>query len=629
LVGAVGTAVADYTDTTIYDIQQGLFAVGDSVRVTSVVVIGIDVRPTTYGVYIQEQGGGAFSGILAYRGSAFPQYEAPNGAQPVAIGDRITVEGTYGDYQSLAEIESPILYFESTGAEPAPVVLPPESLTTEYAGSERWEGVLVQLQNVVIDTVNNFGNWYFEMDPPNVLFSGYEKMFSGQVVPQQGDTLLSVTGVHDFAFSERRLAPRSNDDIIFLSQGPAPVPNLAYSSSENQIKVRFNVSMDPTTTEDTGNYSLSTFDPIVSASYDDPSKTVTLTTGVSMTPSTTPHVLSMTGIRNAEDRLMEGIQTISFIGGICTIPFIQTPVSAVNDTSQVANQQVTFRGVVTAVGDGVEFPNGIGFYVQERSATEYAGIFVYGSPTTPARGDSVLVSGVVTEFGVGPETEITGVDEVTVYGSVSDVAPIDVALTDISGSDLAEAEKYESTLVRVSGVTSITSGFPGFFFDVVATDTMRVDDLAVDEAGYQPQFEDVLDITGVIRFSGSAPFRRLVPRNWDEPPVGDIHVVTKSATSDVPPGGWVTQLAQNTPNPFNPQTKIAFVIGRAGYATLDVYDLRGRLVRSLVAGELGVGPQEVVWNGLDNTGTRVSSGIYFYRLVTTDAVETRKMVVLK
>ena len=69
--------------------------------------------------------------------------------------------------------------------------------------------------------------------------------------------------------------------------------------------------MDPTTTETTSNYSLSTFDPIVSAAYDSASQIVTLTTGVNLTPSTTPHILSMSGLRNAEDRLMDGIQTVT------------------------------------------------------------------------------------------------------------------------------------------------------------------------------------------------------------------------------------------------------------------------------------------------------------------------------
>ena len=542
------------------------------------------------------------------------------------------------DFGGLTEISNPLMTFLSTGAEPTPELLPADSLSNGYSGAERWEGVLVEVQNIVITSTNQFGNWYFHTSTGLDSLSGYEKMFSGQVVPQVGDTLASVVAVHDFAFGERRLAPRSNDDIIFLSPGPPPFPNLAYSSAEDEIKVRFNVPLLPATATTLTNYSLSTFDPILAATYDDPTQTVTLTTGV-LTPSTTPHVLSMSGIRNADALIMVGIETQTFIGGISTIPFVQDPISAVNDTSKVANQQVTVRGVVTAVGDGAEFPSGQGFYMQDRSASEYAGLFVFGSPTTPTRGDSILISGVIVEFGVGPETELTSVDALVSYGAVTEMAAIDASLAQVSGSDLAEAEKFESALVRVSGVEVISSSFLGEQFDVqqttvaksgqAATDTMRVDDFAIEEDFYQALFGDILDVTGIIRFSGGAPFRRLQPRNWNEPPVGDIHVVTKVTVSDVPPGGWRTQLSQNTPNPFNPQTKISFTIGRAGPVGLHVFDLRGRLVRTLAKQQLDTGPHSVIWNGLDNQGRRVSSGIYFYRLVTTDAIETRKMVVLK
>jgi hypothetical protein len=432
-------------------------------------------------------------------------------------------------------------------------------------------------------------------------------------------------------YSERRIAPRNSDDIVFASQGPAPVPNLAYSSSENQIKVRFNVNLDPTTAQNAGNYTLSTFETISGAVYDDPSKTVTLTTATNLVPDVVPHTLSMSGIRNSNDRIMEGVQTYDFIGGIATIPFVQDPISASNDTSKVVNQQVSIRGVVTAAGDGVEFPAGIGFYVQERSATEYAGIFVYGAPITPVRGDSVFVTGVVTEFGVGPETEITGVDEVTVYASgVTDVAPIDVTVAQINGSDLAESEKFESTLVRLTSVTCKSSGYPGWPFDVdEAGQIMRVDDLAIEESAYQPFFEDVLDVTGVIRFSGTAPNRRLQPRNWNEPPVGDIHVISKSAVSDAPPPVHRTLLAQNEPNPFNPTTRIVYSIGKPGRASLRVYDLAGRLVATLLDRDVGAGPSSVVWNGLDDNGRRVPSGVYVYRLQSADGDLARKMVLLK
>ena len=173
------------------------------------------------------------------------------------------------------------------------------------------------------------------------------------------------------------------------------------------------------------------------AIYTAATKTVRLTTAANLVPSVTPHVLSMTGIRNSQARRWSGTQTISFIGGISTIVFVQTPKSATNDSSQVVNQQVTFRGVVTeqTAGATPDFPTSIGgFYVQQRGATAYGGIFVFGPPATPAKGDSVLVSGVVSEFGVGPETEIVSVDEVTVLGSNRPaITPPVVTLANASG----------------------------------------------------------------------------------------------------------------------------------------------------------------------------------------------------
>ena len=84
-----GPAAAVVYNTTIYNIQQGMHALNDTVRVSNVVVIGVDVRPSTYGVYIQEPAGGAYSGILAYTAGVFPAYTPPS-TQPV-VGDIVTV----------------------------------------------------------------------------------------------------------------------------------------------------------------------------------------------------------------------------------------------------------------------------------------------------------------------------------------------------------------------------------------------------------------------------------------------------------------------------------------------------------------------------------------------------------
>ena len=91
-------------------------------------------------------------------------------------------------------------------------------------------------------------------------------------------------------------------------------------------------------------------------------------------------------------------------------------------------------------------------------------------------------------------------------------------------------------------------------------------------------------------------------------------------------------LAQNYPNPFNPSTTISYAVPEENgqvAVRLSVFNLRGQLVRILVDKSQGPGTYNVNWDGSDDRGRQISSGVYFYRLVANDYVSTRKMVVLK
>ncbi len=88
-------------------------------------------------------------------------------------------------------------------------------------------------------------------------------------------------------------------------------------------------------------------------------------------------------------------------------------------------------------------------------------------------------------------------------------------------------------------------------------------------------------------------------------------------------------LHQNVPNPFNPMTSIKYVTAEDGYVRLDVYDVSGRRVRTLVEAFRAKGAYTVDWNGIDEQGGRVSSGVYFYRLFAGKQVLNRKMVLLR
>ena len=89
-------------------------------------------------------------------------------------------------------------------------------------------------------------------------------------------------------------------------------------------------------------------------------------------------------------------------------------------------------------------------------------------------------------------------------------------------------------------------------------------------------------------------------------------------------------LFANFPNPFNPSTSIEYALPEAAEVALVIYDVLGQTVQTLVANQLqGAGYYHLTWDGRDQAGHSVSSGMYFYRLATQDFEQTRKMILLK
>ncbi|MCL4708612.1 T9SS type A sorting domain-containing protein, partial [bacterium] len=89
------------------------------------------------------------------------------------------------------------------------------------------------------------------------------------------------------------------------------------------------------------------------------------------------------------------------------------------------------------------------------------------------------------------------------------------------------------------------------------------------------------------------------------------------------------ELSQNYPNPFNPSTTISFQLPVASDVTLSIYNTTGQLVRKLVAGEMGPGRHNLVWDATDAHGQRVASGVYLYVLKAGEFVAQRKLVLMK
>jgi len=91
----------------------------------------------------------------------------------------------------------------------------------------------------------------------------------------------------------------------------------------------------------------------------------------------------------------------------------------------------------------------------------------------------------------------------------------------------------------------------------------------------------------------------------------------------------IFHLARNYPNPFNPETTIKYQLPKPGYVSLNIYNLLGQRVRTLVDDEKPAGYYQIIWDGRDDRGVLVSSGIYLYELRASDFQKTRKMLILK
>lgn len=108
---------------------------------------------------------------------------------------------------------------------------------------------------------------------------------------------------------------------------------------------------------------------------------------------------------------------------------------------------------------------------------------------------------------------------------------------------------------------------------------------------------------------------------------GESHVLFITEPVETP--GVALSLEQNHPNPFNPSTTVSYNLPAAGYVSCEIFDVTGRRVRTLISNVQTSGSHRIKWNGLNNTGERVVSGVYFYRLHAGKEELTRKMVLMR
>ena len=136
----------------------------------------------------------------------------------------------------------------------------------------------------------------------------------------------------------------------------------------------------------------------------------------------------------------------------------------------------------------------------------------------------------------------------------------------------------------------------------------------------------------------TAPLKILIDHWSNSWPTGwgtiDDSLILNSQPTDVDETGDLGlpktfQLAQNYPNPFNPATTIEYSLPQRSDVVIEIFDILGRKVRQFVNETRSAGVYKVMWDGTDQSGNPVSTGIYFYRIQAGEFVESRKMLLIK
>ena len=281
--------------------------------------------------------------------------------------------------------------------------------------------------------------------------------------------------------------------------------------------------------------------------------------------------------------------------------------------SEFEGQTLEVSGVVTAVRPDQTYAN---FFFQDPIKKEWGGMFVYVNEgyTPPKIGDLVKLKGEIVEYyGM---TEMKNIVSTIILSSGNSIEPVLSNAKSISGGCSELAERYEGVLVRIPNLIIIESGDERWRA-IDKTGSVFIDNYLFDGQWPDPQEGTVyVSITGIVHYTYGE--YKLMPRNkYDfNAPLAGLPQIPENF-----------ELLINYPNPFNPTTTIEFKIKGEAHVKLNVFDIYGRKVATLINGvSLS---NKLIWNGKNDQGQLVPAGIYFARLESENTIMNKKMIVLK
>jgi subtilisin family serine protease len=290
-------------------------------------------------------------------------------------------------------------------------------------------------------------------------------------------------------------------------------------------------------------------------------------------------------------------------------PPIETTVSEVQYTddplgrSQLVGQTVTVNGIATA-GSGT-YPDRLA--IQDGEGP-WSGLFFRDSGIMVSRGDEVTVTGTVAE--TGGLTEIDPVDQIVVESSGNPLPEPEMLAPGV----ISTSESYEGVLVKAENATVVNDDPTNW--QIASNGTCWVGHWG--GYTYMPLLGDQLNVTGVV--GSLEELLKLQPR--DDEDIGPATGVSEEFPA-------IMSLSQNLPNPFRGTTGISYTLPKDSDVVLQIYNVAGRLVRTLVNGKQPAGEWTIVWDGKDDDAQSVSNGVYFYSLKAGGKTIGKRMVLIQ
>jgi len=557
------------------------------------------------------------------------------------LGDEVSVTGTVGAFNGEIQISSPSITYLGSPGVPSPTPATTGEIATDY---ERVGDFVAVTGIVTRKASNNFDIATVGEDTLFVYIDSDTQINLGAV--DVGDEYQVTSPVVVFN-GGIQLKPRMQSDLVEDPTGDT-VPVIANPGVDNYVVMPGSaVTFQATITDNSAVASATVY----YRESDGENPGVWMTTAMSNAGGNL-YTASVMGPNSSQmdyyiEATDDGGQTVTMPGdapnSVYELAVGLTPIyemqyvhpDSANGDGAYNGKVLNIRGVVTAGTGQVGAPSK--FIVQEPEHGPYGGfafgaVLVYEGTAQGEyfQGDEVEIGGYGFEYFGLTEMEPHNGNAINLIGFGNDLPTPETAPTRVfadatlDDGDGRQGEAYESVWVKTFAATVLdTLGFGEY---IISDTGARADSLIVDpavELTYQPTIDDRITVEGYIDFAFGA--FRIVP-------VADQFIVVLEDVSveDLPTIRGAGGFESVYPNPFNPSTNLKFVLNRDALTQLNIYNIRGELVTSLVNDRLPMGNYTLTWDGRDATGQTVASGQYFARLrIGAEVTQVRKLSLVK